>query len=264
MLLVNVPPAPPSLQIAEVAPPPNEPPKAVVVPPWQIAATPEPAFTVGFGFTVNDLLADVLPHEPPDVVRVNVTGDVDDADAVYVVVAGVVPLLLVNVPPAPPSLHTAEVAPPPNEPPKAAVVPPWQMADNAEPTFTVGFGFTVKVLLAVALPQPPPEVVRVKVTGDVDDAGAVYVVVPGVLPVLFANVPPAPPSLQTAEVALPPNEPPKVVVVPPWQMATKPVPALAVGLDVTVNDLLADVEPHEPPDVVSVNVTGLVDEADAV
>ena len=81
-LLVKVPPAPPSLHTAEVAPPPNEPPNDAVVPPWHIAATTEPAFTVGLGLTVKLLLADVVPHEPPEVVRVNVTGEVDDADAV--------------------------------------------------------------------------------------------------------------------------------------------------------------------------------------
>ena len=82
VLFVNVPPAPPSLHIADVAPPPNEPPKATVVPLWQIAATAEPAFTVGLRFTVNDLLAEVVPHEPPELVRVNVTGDVEEAEAV--------------------------------------------------------------------------------------------------------------------------------------------------------------------------------------
>jgi hypothetical protein len=133
-----------------------------VVPPWQIAATAEPAFTVGFGFTVKLLLAEVLLQEPPDVVNVNVTGLVDEAEAVYVVVAGVLPLLLVNVPPAPP-----------NEPPKAAVVPPWQTAATAEPAFTVGFRFTVKLLLADVVPHEPPEVVNVNVTGLVDVADAV-------------------------------------------------------------------------------------------
>ena len=172
-LLVNVPPAPPSLHTALVAPPPKVPPKSAVVPPWQIAATAEPAFTVGFGFTVKLLLAEVLLQEPPDVVNVNVTGLVDEAEAVYVVVAGVLPLLLVNVPPAPPSLHTALVAPPPNEPPKAAVVPPWQIAATAEPAFTVGIGFTVRYLLADVVPQEPPVVVNVNVTGLVDVADAV-------------------------------------------------------------------------------------------
>ena len=82
LLLVKVPPAPPSLQIAEVAPPPNEPPNNAVVPPWQMAATAEPAFTVGLGFTTKLLFADVVLQEPPDVVNVSVTGLVDVADAV--------------------------------------------------------------------------------------------------------------------------------------------------------------------------------------
>ena len=264
LLLVNVPPAPPSLQVAEVAPPPNEPPKAAVVPPWQIADTAAPAFTVGFGFTVNNLLAEVVPQPPPAVVSVRVTGDVDDAEAVYVAVAGVLPPLLVKVPPAAPSLHIAEVAPPPNEPPKDAVVPPWHIAATAEPTFTVGLGLTVKLLLAEVVPHAPPEVVKVKVTGEVEDADAVYVVVAGVLPVLLVNVPPAPPSLHTAEVAPPPNEPPNAAVVPPWQIPATAEPAFAVGFGFTVNDLFADVVLHDPPDEVSVKVTGLVDDADAV
>ena len=82
MLLAKVPPAPPSVHVADVAPPPNEPPKATVVPPWQMAATAPPALTVGFGFTVSVLLAVVVPHDPPAVVKVNVTLDTDDADAV--------------------------------------------------------------------------------------------------------------------------------------------------------------------------------------
>ena len=67
--------------MAEVAPPPNEPPNAAVVPPWQIAVSAEPAFTVGLGFTTKLLLADVEPHDPPEVVSVNVTvaGAEDDA-----------------------------------------------------------------------------------------------------------------------------------------------------------------------------------------
>lgn len=264
LLLANVPPAPPSLHTAPVAPPPNEPPKAAVVPPWHIAATAEPAFTVGLAFTTNELVAEVVPHEPPDVVSVKVTGLVEDADAVYVVVAGVLPLLLVNVPPAPPSLQIAAVAPPPNEPPKAAVVPPWQIAVKAEPAFTVGFSLTVTFLLADVVPHTPPEVVSVNVTGDVDDADAVYVAVAGVLPLLLVKVPPAPPSLHTALVAPPPNEPPNAAVVPPWQIAAKAEPALAVGFGFTVKFLLAVAVPQLPPDVVSVKVTGDTDEADAV
>ena len=43
-----------------------------------MAATATPAFTVGAGFTVIVLLANIVPHEPPAVVSVNVT----DAGAV--------------------------------------------------------------------------------------------------------------------------------------------------------------------------------------
>ena len=86
---------------------------------------------------------------------------------------GVAPLLFVNVPPAPPSDHTAEVAPPPNEPPNAAVVPPWHIAGVIAPELTVGFGFTVIVLLALVVPQKPPDVVKVKVTVVTDEADAV-------------------------------------------------------------------------------------------
>ena len=80
-LLVKVPPAPPSDQTAAIAPPPNEPPNPAVVPPWQMGAFTGPTLTVGFGLTVNKILEDVLPHEPPLVVRVSVTGleDVDEA-----------------------------------------------------------------------------------------------------------------------------------------------------------------------------------------
>jgi hypothetical protein len=113
--------------------------------------------------TVRDLLAEVVPQEPPVVVRVKVTLAADDADAVYVVMLGVVPELLVKDPPAPPSDHTAPVAPPPNEPPKAAVVAAWHTAETAEPALTVGFAFTVNVWFEVAVPQEPPLVVSVSV-----------------------------------------------------------------------------------------------------
>ena len=58
-------------------------------------------------------------------------------------VAGVPPPLFANVPPAPPSDHIAETAPPPNEPPSAAVVPPWQIAGTAAPALAVGSRLTV-------------------------------------------------------------------------------------------------------------------------
>ena len=71
-----------AVQTAPVAPPPNDPPNAMVVPPWQIAGIAPPAFTVGFGFTVTFLLAVTVPQEPPLVVNANVIGEVDPADAV--------------------------------------------------------------------------------------------------------------------------------------------------------------------------------------
>jgi hypothetical protein len=81
-LLAKVPPTPPSDQIADVAPPPNEPPREAVVPPWQIAATAEPALTVGLGLTVSVLLAEVVPQDPPAVVSVNVTDEGEEEEAV--------------------------------------------------------------------------------------------------------------------------------------------------------------------------------------
>jgi hypothetical protein len=111
---------------------------------------------------VRILLADVVPHEPPAVVRVSVTDAGAAAAAVYVVVFGVAPPLFVNDPPAPPSLHTADVAPPPNEPPRAAVVPPWQIAATAPPALTVGNKLTVmaKGREEPRLPQPLLAVTR--------------------------------------------------------------------------------------------------------
>jgi hypothetical protein len=89
------------------------------------------------------------------------------------VVPGVLPELLVKLPPAVPSVQIAEVAPPPKEPPKAPVVPPWQIAGIVAPAFTVGLGFTVKVLVALALPQDPPEVVSVNMMDAIAEADAV-------------------------------------------------------------------------------------------
>ena len=47
------------------------------------------------------------------------------------------------------------------------------MAVIAAPAFTVGLGFTTIVLLAKVVPQEPPLVVKVKVTGVPDAAEAV-------------------------------------------------------------------------------------------
>jgi hypothetical protein len=79
----------------------------------------------------------------------------------------------------------------------------------------IGVLFTVTVFELVVVPQLPPEVVSVSVTVLGELADAVYVEVFGVEPPLFAKDPPAPPSDHIAEVALPPNEPPKATVVPP-------------------------------------------------
>ena len=81
-LLVKEPPAPPSSHTADVAPPPNDPPNAVVVALWHIAGVAPPALAVGFGFTVNDLLAPAVPHEPLLAVNVRVTGVAELEDAV--------------------------------------------------------------------------------------------------------------------------------------------------------------------------------------
>jgi hypothetical protein len=47
------------------------------------------------------------------------------------------------------------------------------MAATAPPIVTVGLGFTVTVLVSEIVPQDPPLVVSVKVTGVVDKAAAV-------------------------------------------------------------------------------------------
>ena len=80
---------------------------------------------------------------------------------------------MVKDPPAPPSDHIAEVAPPPKDPPRAVVVPPWQIAVTAPPASTVGFGLTVRVLVAFTDPQDPPAVVRVRVMVDGAEAEVV-------------------------------------------------------------------------------------------
>ena len=262
-LLANEPPAPPSLHTADVALPPYDPPSAAVVPPWHIAVTGA-TLTVGFRFTVSDLFAAGVPHDPPLAVSVNVTGELNVADVVYVVVFGVLPVLFVNDPPAPPSSHTAAVADPPNDPPRVAVVPPWQIALNVLPALTVAPGFTVNDLFAVGAPHAPPLARSVSVTGETNNEDAVYVAVFGVLPALFVNEPPAPPSSHIAAIAVPPNEPPNAVVVPHWQIALTALPALTVAPGFTVNDLFAVRMPQDPPLAVSVNITGETKDEDAV
>ena len=62
-------------------------------------------------------------------------------------VLGVDPVLLVKVPPTPPSDQIALVALPPKEPPKAADIPPRHIDDNALPALAVGNWFTVIVVV---------------------------------------------------------------------------------------------------------------------
>ena len=59
-------------------------------------------------------------------------------------------------------------------------------------------------------------------------------------PALLDHVPP---------VAEPPTEPPSAAEVPPWQMAAKAEPALAVGNGLTVIVPVAETVPHPPVNV---------------
>jgi hypothetical protein len=167
-LPVNEPEESLDIHTADVAPPPNDPLKAAVVPPWHIATGVAPMLTVGVGLTVKVVLVEIVPQEPPPVVSVSATVEGAYADAVYVVIPGVRPLRLSveKVPPASPSVHIADVAPPLNDPLKAAVVPPWHIAAGAVLMLTVGLGLTVKVVSVEIVPHTPPPVVSVNVTKD--------------------------------------------------------------------------------------------------
>jgi hypothetical protein len=78
---LKVPPAV-VLHAPPVAPPPTEPPNEAEVPPWHIAVIALPTFTVGLGLTTIGLLALTVPHDPPEVVNVSVTGVPELAAAV--------------------------------------------------------------------------------------------------------------------------------------------------------------------------------------
>ena len=73
-------------------------------------------------------------------------------------------------------------------------------------------GLTTIFFEAVVVPQDPPLVVSVNVIGVVEFEAGVNVAVPGVLPVLFANVPLE--ADHTAAVAPPPKDPPNAAEVP--------------------------------------------------
>jgi hypothetical protein len=105
-----------------------------------MAAMAGPALTVGLGLTTTFFVEKVVPQDPPLVVRVSVAVPVYAGGGVHVALRVVAVGL--NVPPAGVD-HVPPVALPPTDPPRAVVVPPWQMAAMAGPIFTVGLGFTV-------------------------------------------------------------------------------------------------------------------------
>lgn len=152
----------------------------------------------------------------------------------------------------PPSDQVAFTDEPPIDPPRAAEVPPWHIAESAGPAFTIAVGFTITVFEAVAEVQGlPPVEVNSKVAVPLNPAGGVQVAF-NVLalglkepPEVVDHVPP---------VADPPTEPPNAEVVPPWQISFMEDPALAVGGAFTNIVFEAVADPQAPPLVVSVNV----------
>ena len=106
-----------------------------------------------------------------------------------------------------------------------------------------GSGLTVIDLEPVAVPQIPPEEVKVSVAVPENDSGAVHVAFNVVA--LGLNVPPSdevhvPPV--AGDVTLPPN----AADAPPAQIAVKPAPTFTVGFAVTVTaKVLAELDPQE-------------------
>jgi hypothetical protein len=204
-------------------PPPVASVKAGVVDPTQTLTEPPPiADTVGKAFTVKDCVAE---PEPQIFVTVYVT----------VTVPAVRP---VTTPPAVilavPVTGTTDQTPPPVASVKAGVVDPTQTLAEPPPIAdTDGGGLTTCVLLAVAVPHDPPLVVSVNVAVPLYPPGGVHVafnVVAFGVNVPNAGVDHVPP------VAEPPTEPPNAADVPPWHMATRAEPALAVGKALTVTE----------------------------
>src|SRR6185369_13209793 len=89
------------------------------------------------------------------------------------------------------------------------------------------FGSTNIVFDAVAVPHEPPLDVSVSVAVPLKLAGGVHV---GLLDEFASgeNVPPTPPSVQVAPVAVPPNDPPIGAEIPPWQISARAAPVLTV------------------------------------
>jgi hypothetical protein len=108
----------------------------------RLVPTPDVKASAASGFTTCVLLADVVPHDPPLVVSVNVDVPLNPAGGVHV--AFKVVAFGLKVPPSGVD-HVPPVAEPPTLPPNAAEVPPWQIALRADPAFAVGDGLTVIV-----------------------------------------------------------------------------------------------------------------------
>jgi hypothetical protein len=107
---------------------------------WTFVPAPDVNAMTAFGLTTCVLLADVVPHDPPLVVSVNVAVPLYPAGGVHV--AFNVVAFGLKVPPAGVD-HVPPVAEPPTLPPNGAEVPPWHIALRADPAFTVGNGIIV-------------------------------------------------------------------------------------------------------------------------
>ena len=147
---------------------------------------------------------------------------------------GVDPPLFVSEPPAPPSSHTADVAPPPKEPPSAEVVPPWHMEETAAPTVKVGAAEMVMVFVDTASVQPALAVAvneNVRVPADISAALRLYV--HNVSDVAFVNDP-VPLPVHTTPALLEALAPAVIFTVVVFEQVTMLVPAVAVGAVDTV------------------------------
>lgn len=216
--------------------------------PWQRVALAGVIVTLpGEGLTTMVFESLTVPHNPPEVVSINVAVPVYPAGGVQVAFSVVA--FGLNVPPAAVD-QVPPVAEPPTVPPNAADVPPWQIAAKAAPALTVGARFTTWFLLSVAVHEVPV-VVSVSTAVPLNPAGAVQVafsVVAFGLKVPPAGVDHIPP------VAEPPTTPLNPADVPPWQIAPSGPPALAVETFETTTVLLANTDPQLPPVVVNVSV----------
>ena len=202
---------------------------------------------VGLPFTTWVFEAVGDPHTPAFAVNVKVAVPLKLAGAVHV---GFNEAASENVPPIPPSDHVALTEEPPMEPPNAAEVPPWQIAERAEPALTIAVGLTDTVFDAkAAVHGLPPVVVSIKVAVPVNEDGGVHVAFNEFA--LGLKEPPEDVD-QVPPVAEPSTEPPNGAVVPPWQISLRKDPAFAEGGSFTTRFFEAVADPHAPPEEVSV------------